>query len=209
MDKSKVVHIRIPSDIIIGCYDTLELVAGRTTDNLSVAQVVGDALKGFVRGAMKKALIPEYTLPDLQARYDTIFKDDDEQTFEAGFIDDREEEESASPPREQFMAQIEEHMNQLTAKAASVPEGIVEQPNPQAPKKARPKWDSDEARNFERLAKIQPLDRFIQQAKEEKDDALKICISLIYSSLDESLWGSAMAEKSIQQLYDMYLEDMT
>ena len=207
MDKSKVVHPRIATDIIIGCYDILEIAGGRNLTNLSTAVVIGDALKGFVRGAQKTGIIPEYTIGDLRSRYDDVFGTEEDQTFEVGFRNDDERAEDEVIPKEELMAQIEKHMDQVTASAVVIPGELENKEPAKAPVKARPKWDSPEAMHFDTLASVQPLDRFIVQAKEADDVGLKTCVSLVYVNLPEQHWGSPVAEKAIQEYYDMYLED--
>ena len=206
MDKSKVVHPRIATDILIGCYDMLEVVAGRNTENLSVASVVNDVLTGFVRGAQKEGLIPEYSRADIQNRYEEVFGKDEKKVFTSGFVSPEEEDENL-PPREEFLAAIEEEFDNITASAASLKGDLETGVKAEPPKRARPDWEAEEANRFSTLCEIQPLDRFIVQATEADDKVLMKCVSLVYSSLPEDLWGCETAQKAIQDLYEMYCED--
>jgi len=186
MSESKVLHIRLPDWVVVGCIDLIE-------DRKSVVDAVRRSLEGFIRAMQRRGDVPTYSQAELDEKLN--------------YYKLRE-----LPARS--IADIAEEAERLIQGDSTPRVGrkleIDESPDTEVQDKAVIDLHDIERRPFGELKEEAPKDRLIEyvtalaQENEKASEIYKTALEIVYSNLPKSEWGGERAQKLIKDLLGMH-----
>lgn len=197
---SRVVHMRIPDNILIACYDVLSDVGRINTDGMPVSTVVVRALTAMVKGLRNQEMIDTYDDPHklmtkLHHYLGTEASLPDESKMFLDFTEDDDERKSGADVIRNFVDEAVAMMSEGGIKSEFEHQEVsadTNQPSSQVD------FDTVARTPYEDLRYKAPKDRLIQAAAE--DQALQLCLEVVYHTMPIEYWGSDMAERSIRTI---------
>jgi len=207
---SRVVHIRLSVDTIVGCYDVAESV-GINPKGWPTSSLIAKVLAAFLTNMRRTEVVPTYSDDAaLLRRAAEIFRDLMLEEVELPISrEDFDLTEEEAPPTEEGLSErvreaLEEAHEQVSSpipKDASPPE--EQEPDLEVPKVGD--WSSLPAVSFTEIEREFPLNNLVQQCK--GDSKLEHALGVVYKQLPQEMWGSQMAEKLFLNLIKPTLKE--
>ena len=206
MSESKVLHIRLPDWVVVGCIDLIE-------DRKSVVDAVRRSLEGFIRAMQRRGDVPTYSQAELDEKLNYYkLRELPELQLDIGEFRDAIRAVATTPARS--IADIAEEAERLIQGDSTPRVGrkleIDESPDTEVQDKAVIDLHDIERRPFGELKEEAPKDRLIEyvtalaQENEKASEIYKTALEIVYSNLPKSEWGGERAQKLIKDLLGMH-----
>ncbi len=205
MTQSKTVHVHLSPECVVGCFDAIEMVAQKSTEGRSVAEVVAWALEGFIATQRRRGMIQQLE-PDEALRRLALIEHardrvrSDLPTFDVPSNDDIKPQ----PPPTVETSTVQRAMDAMSVSGTTV--GVQHNPNPEPPPPP-PTAKRDEIVKTERmsLSEIANLsvqeDEVLSRAEHEGGD-WQLAVEVVYSKIPRSMWGSGNAANLVERLVE-------
>jgi len=220
---SRVIHARVPDDVIVGCMDALTIVARRDLNGRPLSTIITTVLEGFISSLQKDGQIPDRDEAEVKGMIDRYLMSDipsfppshlvlppegnDIDEYEYGgesptaqILDKPEEDDEG--PEEYKEEDMHAHLDAIAAAIAkredvSIPLKVEKNPEPVKRKgMTYQEMQTIERLHLEELRKVAPKDQFILAS--EDSDYMTLAVEIAYTKLPQRVWGTEQAGQVIE-----------
>ena len=211
---SRVVYSRVALDVIVGCFDMLELVAKINTETLPASTVLSQTLEAFINSAKRGGQIPIRSREEVEARINKIFDSPNEIAFPVPDTSDfalpapgEGEEEEKEPTLDGYDSALRDAKRNMAQPTVDTTNLEVNQNVAPPPKKPKPDFSTAKRLSIDFIRSQSPKDRLLEWADETGDNKALDALCIIYAQLPADYWGSEKAERMVLSIYTQMVDD--
>ena len=197
---TRVIHLRLKDESLLGCMDLLEQ-AGMTTKDLPKATIVARSIEALISQLIQNKKLPDYANPT--AELESRFKITTEVMLPSVTIPEITEEHPI--PDTTLRDMIKSRVDQLTKPAdLSLPEETFNENFEVGEVKdmlSKPiNIAETDMMPMDAIKQIAPKDRYVEES--EGNNLMAIAVQIVYAQLPAQDWGSEMAGTLITPIYN-------
>lgn len=206
---TRIVHLRLSEDAIVGCYDVL-LKVGKSIENVPMSTAIRETLESSIRSWRQQGVLQKRSPEDIQKAiaeltsagidFDPVF---DESLLRASM--DRSILEDADSPISDIAERVERTIQETSTPDVDMGLLINEGPISEVPVKAsvsiktmNPKY------TIQDIKVLAPKDNVVETINESTPPWLVRVIEIVYSGMSVTEWGTVQAINQIESLKNKY-----